>query len=650
MSITLGSGIAVDSTQQLSAHMDRLLSAGRNDPAVSGTQQADSPVTTLAPTPHSDVAILHPFVVDHLGLALPLVAQVPTLAQQVAGPDAKPIDFELLALADHAYGRGTAPEPWKVVPTEQFDEWGISDEELATAGLVRTSDGYLVDANTGLQATLYTDGNGNYVLAFAGTEFTDVTGDWWEGNYKQANGEIGPQYVSAIKLGLMIENALREDGEGGTLIITGHSLGGGLATAVALATGATAVVFNPAGLHPDTIDYALQQREEVLGDAPPRDEAITTANDGQVRRLTVEGEILTTFQEDLDEATFIAAAVAAGFSPRAARALYHIHQMQHTPLGAEVELGQSIPGLGNSQVHDPIALHSLDAVNAGLADQVPQIIDKEPQSDGTVMLTIQYPTSATSYQTLTVRFEDEQAAAAFESDFRVSGSMPPANGSTEVVSRTSTDEYSTRNDGFALALEELGVSGLQMQHFQNDLYADASGLVVTHRDDGSIESAELTMYSTDGTQVVIQMSFDEAGNEIRDERTYLYTTTPATQAEADTLNHTLYSEDDWIEPGVTYTLELQEEDMIAIDVDLAMQEQQGTLTDPESQLLLGTGDDVDNSMVVASNLAASRGHSNNGLIGSLLHLWGQRGDDSLVTATPPDEDGVIKIDVATPED
>src|SRR3546814_19457872 len=47
---------------------------------------------------------------------------------------------------------------------------------------------------------------------------------------------------------------------GGDIIFSGHSLGGGLATAAGLATGAQTIVSNPAGVHPDTVADALADR------------------------------------------------------------------------------------------------------------------------------------------------------------------------------------------------------------------------------------------------------------------------------------------------------------------------------------------------------------------------------------------------------
>lgn len=134
---------------------------------------------------------------------------------------------------------------------------------------------------SGFQAAIYTDGNGRYVLAFAGTEFS--SGSDWATNLGQGLGFGTAQYRDAMALA---QEASAEWGD--QLVITGHSLGGGLASAGSLASGNPAVTFNAAGLSDQTL--------RDLGFTP--NGARQVAADGQVRRYTVENDILTGVQQN----------------------------------------------------------------------------------------------------------------------------------------------------------------------------------------------------------------------------------------------------------------------------------------------------------------------------------------------------------------
>jgi len=112
-----------------------------------------------------------------------------------------------------------------------------------------------------------------YVVAYRGT---DDAGDWKD-NVLQSGGDVTDQYQRAVDLAIAVQKALPNE----TLSFTGHSLGGGLATAAALSVNAPARVFNPSALHPKTaatlgLDYAL---------AP-----------SLVKVTTVDGDLLTTMQ------------------------------------------------------------------------------------------------------------------------------------------------------------------------------------------------------------------------------------------------------------------------------------------------------------------------------------------------------------------
>ncbi|ELQ9310795.1 phospholipase [Serratia marcescens] len=97
----------------------------------------------------------------------------------------------------------------------------------------------------------------------------------WTNNGAQAAGFNSAYYESAVKLGDKISKFSNID-------ITGHSLGGGMASAASMASGKPAWTFNAAGLNPGTVE---KYGATVMG----------TAKDIQAYR--VDGELLTSLQE-----------------------------------------------------------------------------------------------------------------------------------------------------------------------------------------------------------------------------------------------------------------------------------------------------------------------------------------------------------------
>ena len=127
-----------------------------------------------------------------------------------------------------------------------------------------------VDANgeTGFQAALYKgehDGNTEYIYATAGTQDLGKDGST---NIKQLSGnsEQYKESIAAVK-------DISKDHKG--VSFTGHSLGGGLASANALATEGKAVTFNAAGLSKST--------KKSLG---------LTGRTADISAYVVEGEIV----------------------------------------------------------------------------------------------------------------------------------------------------------------------------------------------------------------------------------------------------------------------------------------------------------------------------------------------------------------------
>ena len=134
-----------------------------------------------------------------------------------------------------------------------------------------------------MRAALYTDGNGHYVLAFAGTDsVSDALTDVYQGV-----GLDTRQYEQGRSLA---ESLKAEYGD--NLVMTGHSLGGGVASYAALATDSPAVTFNAAGLSDANMEGVgldwQAGRQQV-------------AESGQVRAYHVESDVLTNTQEEFDD-------------------------------------------------------------------------------------------------------------------------------------------------------------------------------------------------------------------------------------------------------------------------------------------------------------------------------------------------------------
>ena len=133
-----------------------------------------------------------------------------------------------------------------------------NDEDLAKLGIGADD---LWDQDAGFKADVYKDLKGNYVLAFRGTNsdprdkgtrdlplLDGWSKDWIDDNMAQGVGMGSKQYQNAIDLSIRLKNKVGKD----KLTITGHSLGGGLATAGGAATGCETYAYNPAGVHPNT--------------------------------------------------------------------------------------------------------------------------------------------------------------------------------------------------------------------------------------------------------------------------------------------------------------------------------------------------------------------------------------------------------------
>lgn len=169
--------------------------------------------------------------------------------------------------------------------------WTRASEDpalLARYGLTQEN---LAPANSGFRAELYIPdpaihgADAQPVLAFKGT--TASSAEDWSNNFGQGTGSPTDYYDRAMSLAIKVDRAT--DGE---FEVTGHSLGGGMASAASAVTGAQANTFNAAGLHPNTAGEYISRN----GLGTP---VVDTSD--LVTVYQVEGDILTTLQESASE-------------------------------------------------------------------------------------------------------------------------------------------------------------------------------------------------------------------------------------------------------------------------------------------------------------------------------------------------------------
>ncbi len=110
-------------------------------------------------------------------------------------------------------------------------------------------DSYMKDDKSGFEAAIFESTTGKepkYTAGFKGTDFT--SGADWKTNGAQGIGMQTEQYDRAMIIGDQMQDAVGPNG----FDTTGHSLGGGLASAASAMTGAKGTTFNAAGLHNST--------------------------------------------------------------------------------------------------------------------------------------------------------------------------------------------------------------------------------------------------------------------------------------------------------------------------------------------------------------------------------------------------------------
>lgn len=194
------------------------------------------------------------------------------LAQLNVAPPPPPSTLELAQLSQAVYGIQGPPQGWRVATEQQLAEIGLTPAMLSSPTSEFRAEVYVREIA----------GQTSYTVAFRGS--TASRSDW-VANGRQAVGLATDHYNRALEIG---ESLIVPDGA--RVTITGHSLGGGLASAAAIAAEMDATTFNAAGLHQNTINAA-----QTIARADGRLDV------SDIRAVYVRGEVLSALQDGGDQ-------------------------------------------------------------------------------------------------------------------------------------------------------------------------------------------------------------------------------------------------------------------------------------------------------------------------------------------------------------
>lgn len=542
-------------------------------------------------------------------------------SELIAGPESKPVDVTLMQLCMdignvpsagpaelNGYTRSnvlTTTEPlpegaWMddngIVHGPNGEKWVVLTEAdgwtTDADGTVHGPDNATIDENgiihgpDGLEAAIYVNEHGDVVVVFAGTGDTaDAKTD-----VLHIKGDVTAQHEFAMDLGVSLEERYP-----GRVIFTGHSLGGGLASAASLATGAPAVTFNAAGVNEATREEATQRRnaleERKNGDLDYQEKTteqyVQEANAGNVRHYYVEGEVV----DAVNGLPFTPDAIGAPIGIKDSD--NSLVELKNNPVvdvlltaGASMDKRVLLVKIA-LDLTEMVGDHFMGTVAEAMLSEDGMVVSA---TDGTTVMQAWRDPATDEFVITTVQFEDTPEGQRAQRTYEMTGELPDdmagvqsASSVRMTIGKSITDvaydytevTFANTPQGHAAFNEFTATGGTLPSDGMPGVEAVTTIVPAPGNPDMAMSST--TQYGANGlpvsgsTQIhesgkeVVSVShaYDVDGNEDPAQRTYTYSLTPRNEDDVAMLQY-MFPEDGPFEIGETYSLTLSEAEVQAL--------------------------------------------------------------------------------------
>ena len=183
----------------------------------------------------------------------------------------------------------------------------------------------------------------------------------WKNNVQQGVGVSSNYYKQAVSIGTSVRRSSAQ------IDMTGHSLGGGMASSASRASGKTGWTFNSAGLNSSTV-------KKYSGEAP------VSESEENISAYRVKGEILTMIQEP---GFWAGAAVIGGLGLTGLKTLGPWGAVASSALGVALVMSPSAVGKKH-----PMDGGEGSAIDMHGMDQVKHCIELEKDNDEKLLSSI----------------------------------------------------------------------------------------------------------------------------------------------------------------------------------------------------------------------------------------------------------------------